>query len=310
MISKGSKVKVKATGEMGSVAKVLDGGFQVKVRKTVLDRKTGKPVVNYRGGGYRVRIEAIEVTANEIELVRECLDGSAHSQKGLETLKQMAVDPETVGHVHVIYVKEQRPVTKHWQCAVCDGRGFAPMPLKDAKGRAEPTPEQAAKLRHVGGYVKVYDAKCKAVGDCWQIPEAKRKLVRCPRECELREVVAIRRNRVFRETEYQVYETRDVIFTVGYPQWSKGVRHDSRFNEVRSEHYQCELCAKAIPSGRRCPIEGKDAKGKPHGLMVGEDCAKKFTGTVFQGEKVDRNQEIIMEREFKAGLKAKGVDVK
>jgi hypothetical protein len=69
-----------------------------------------------------------------------------------------------------------------------------------------------------------------------------------------------------------VLKTVTVEREFGIPQWAKGTRFDSRFEE----HYDtCSLCAKVIPSRRFVPVTGKFA-GVIHGMWVGEDCARKF----------------------------------
>ena len=68
---------------------------------------------------------------------------------------------------------------------------------------------------------------------------------------------------------------RDV--EVAYLQWPEGTRFDSRFGVG----CRCALCNKPI----RCavPALALDATGQPHGLWVGEDCAKTLLGVAFEG---------------------------
>lgn len=69
------------------------------------------------------------------------------------------------------------------------------------------------------------------------------------------------------------YETQ-VQVQVGIVQWPEGAKHDSRF---ASWGGRCELCGKSTKW--LAPVHGFDKDGVCHAMVVGLDCAKKFTGT-------------------------------
>lgn len=73
---------------------------------------------------------------------------------------------------------------------------------------------------------------------------------------------------------------------VGYPQFPPNTQFDSR----SWGGLHCNLCNKLILKSRRVPVHALDERGIPHGMFIGEDCARKFLDV-----KIRRDEDSIME---------------
>lgn len=287
----GAKVRIKSMGNItGTVQKVLDfDRYCVRIRRPLVNRITGKPVMSPMSQRQRFTVESHNLAEVELELSRAYLDGTANSDKGLTTLEQMDVDPETVAVVFIKYVREIHDISANWRCSCCGGSGYMRVPK--ALAEAAGLPIHAVRSWCDG----VFDLKAKLIGAVewtgaynWQ----NTGLVKCTAGCK--ELPNVRGFKA-REKVFGKYETRPVEVTVAYPQWTDGVVFDSRFREGTSVHHQCQLCAKAIPSGHLIPVEGRDSKHRAHGMYIGVDCAKKFTGYNVELEPLAGTTDVIID---------------
>lgn len=272
-IQKGAKVNLIEMSPMvqGTVTAISGMTLTVKYRETNQRRSwTGRATWT---------VHTVQVLKSQVQLALAWRDGSAHSQKGLKTLEGMGVNPESVAHVHIKYVKEIHPVDARFFCECCRGTGSITVPQRLAVAAGldlTPTTKYVSVLKKLDGTDHTD----------WQEGDWTSVSVDCPKECTLGHCYQMS----FKKDYFGVKEVRQIEFTIGYPQWSKGVKFDSRFGRG---HGQCQLCAKAIPSGLFSAIEGKDATGQAHGLWVGCDCARKFTGYNTEHEILDGTKEVM-----------------
>lgn len=182
---------------------------------------------------------------------------TAHSEKALKTFDMMNTKPADWGLTPIKWVQEMHSVPTKVKCSTCHGIG-------QAYFRAD-------------GQLWVnkvdYDKNYYGWNDEQRRMRAEGKRDRCP-TCPPRrghpsygtgEVVEIRKRKVW----------------VGYVQWEKGTKFDSRFAlHDRTNCRVCELCSKSIfgKMSGLVPVHGKGADGTIHGMWVGEDCARKFLG--------------------------------
>ena len=202
-----------------------------------------------------------------------------HSEKGFETLKAMGTKPEDWGLAEIKW--ERRPVSiEVWVlCPTCKGGGR----VGTVKGKVVPEHE-------VRGFV---DSEAKTLRACPTCPREPwtRKGRTWYSEDHLAIEDGVREHhgdpdvhRVLQapyEMNGLVRKVMTLTREVGIVQWAKGTRFDSRFasrHGAGTGHRECELCAKAVPSGRFVPVTGKGTDGVIHGAWVGEDCARKFFG--------------------------------
>jgi hypothetical protein len=72
------------------------------------------------------------------------------------------------------------------------------------------------------------------------------------------------------------FELKDV--REGRIVWPRGTRFDSRF--THTNQLSCDLCAKRIFNPfNMCPLLATDTHGTPHGIWVGDECARKLGAT-------------------------------
>ncbi len=283
----GAKVKIKSLNIQGTVQKVLPfDRYSVRIRRP-LTNHAGQPLMAYNGR-QRFTVETHNIAEIDMDLSRSYNDGTANSDRGLTTLEAMEVDPETVTMVFIKKVKEIHDVTANWLCDVCKGIGHMRVPQALADAHAVPV------VQSHGWNDSVRDLQGNELGKVsyastftWQ----NTCLVKCAGGCEKLKNV---RGFGLRAEAYGKLETRPTEVTVYYPQWTPGVKFDSRFRHGSSVHEQCHLCSKAIPSGRLVAVEGRDSKQKAHGLYIGTDCAKKFTGYNIEFEPLDGTSDIIV----------------
>ncbi|MNS51773.1 hypothetical protein D3C72_844680 [compost metagenome] len=71
-----------------------------------------------------------------------------------------------------------------------------------------------------------------------------------------------------------VYDVVEREVQVGIIQWPTGTRFDSRFGSGCT----CSLCGRLVLKSHMVAFHGADADGQVHGMMVGEDCARRLLG--------------------------------
>lgn len=198
-----------------------------------------------------------------------------HSEKGLETLAQMATAPTDWGLAEIKWVKREIEQEVWIPCPKCEGRGA----LYNHKGW-----RKASEMKQIfGEYINEWTWTAKGGGlkecDCPYLPP--RRTVRYqvwggPAKPGLDTMFY---DHFSRHDRGLVKAVRQVVRTVGIVQWHKDTKFDSRFRSRYGVNgRECELCAKSIPSGRFVPVTGKGANGVIHGAWIGEDCARKFFG--------------------------------
>jgi hypothetical protein len=294
---KGAKVKIRSMNVTGTVKKARsDGRYDVRVRRVLMGRD-GQPLKSWRGRD-QFTVETHVAHGDDLELSRAYKDGTANSEKGLKTLEMMGVDPETVTMVFIKQVKELHDVTGNWRCDTCSGCGYMRVPKKLAEEAGVPINDTIRNYNYDVYDLDGYDlGKVNYAGEyTWD----NTVYVRCASECQKMKRV---RGFAAHAEVYAHHETREIEVTVGYPQWTQGVKMDSRFRHGKSVHVQCQLCAKAIPSGNLCPVEGRDSDLQPHGLYIGLDCAKKFTGYNVEFEPLAGTTDIIIDMSILGGTK-------
>ncbi len=209
------------------------------------------------------------------------MNNIVHSDKGLETLTKMATVPSDWGLTAIKWVKKIVKCNVWVECPACEGQGL----LWTLKGQAKPLAKKAA-LASIKApencYAKAYLRAPVAIESaCPACP-----WVRGTRTGRLHfwEVAYEdgSKHQGFSETHQEqgyVKADRMIEREVGIVQWHKDTQFDSRFAyRYGSQHKECELCAKAIPSNRFVPVTGKGSNSTIHGMWVGEDCGRKFFG--------------------------------
>lgn len=212
----------------------------------------------------------------------------AHSEKGLETLRQMNTTPADWGLTPIKWEKKLYPTMVWVKCQTCDGEGS----LYTLEGNTEKlTAKLAAKALGWSDY-QVEQASA------WRMRNVKELTAHGCHVCPW-----VRPTRTGREYFWEhtyengekrqafsqchgeqgyVKELRNVEKMVGTVLWAKGTQFDSRFGDnENNKNYRadgCQLCAKPIPSQRFVPLNGKSPDGTIHGIWAGEDCARKFFG--------------------------------
>lgn len=193
---------------------------------------------------------------------------ATHSEKAMATLAGMNTAPADWQLTPIKWVEEEREVMGEVTCPTCRGHRDV---CRDADGKVIPPPV-LVEYGQPGSFDSVEKVN--------QYQLAARKQSRpsygnCP-TCRNRKgyctgrVKGLVRARVM----------------VGYPQFPKGTKFDSRF--IGGCH--CHLCNKQILKSWRVPVHGGGADGRTHGMWVGEDCARKFLDV-----KVKRAADSIME---------------
>jgi hypothetical protein len=161
------------------------------------------------------------------------------SDKVLRTLREMGTEGSAWSVPPTETQNEKRLVPTQVRCPVCEGGKYV---IKDAAGRAihrdDPNTPEARAAR---------SAMHKRGDDGT-----------CPR-CV---------NRVGRPTG-EVTELRERVVPVVYIRWPAGTLFDSRFIDG------CMACGKRNVENV-VPMVAYDAAGRPHGMWVGVDCARKF----------------------------------
>lgn len=210
----------------------------------------------------------------------------SHSQKGITTLAQMGTLATAWKQTDIKWVEELRMVKGWVTCPTCNGHKWV---LYAADGTTiVPHPQKkdfpAEYGDHDGNVMydsyayqrgcEVYEGKALAQ-EKLKNQYSRRWDGNCPK-CKVTKYRAHDFGRCLGKVPGMV--EREVM--VGYPQWKKGTKFDSRFafNTNHVGHSQCELCAKALKSmfAGTVPVEGQDENGQWHGMWVGEACVRKF----------------------------------
>lgn len=191
---------------------------------------------------------------------------SAHSDKALKTMELMGTTADRWAVPEIRWVKEERMVPGYVTCPTCNGTKWVKY---DAAGKALPVPKatggfgcprdtyyREARKEAGGGY----HGNCKTCRNT----NPRARAYGCSEGTIKGEVLA--------------------LVMVGYPQWTAGVRFDSRFRGGMS----CGLCNKTVLKSNLVPVEATGADGRVHGMWVGSDCAKKFLAV--KPEKTDAGE--------------------
>lgn len=204
-----------------------------------------------------------------------------HSEKALETFRQMNTVPADWGITDIEWKLEKRKVPTEIECPECRGKG---------QGYYDERGDFIAGKYELGEQVRG-----------WLEQREGKKVFRHYRDSELKEFCkeknfelkmcrkcgSARCSRRDWEGVYIgtgkviVLKTREVW--IGYIQWAEGTRFDSRFhnaiyNRGGSVANVCELCSKSISKSHMVPVTGKGPDGVIHGMYVGIDCGRKFIG--------------------------------
>lgn len=208
----------------------------------------------------------------------------SHSDKALATMMAMGTTPDDWHLTPIKWVEEERDVPGQVTCPLCRGTKwvrYAPgsenLPERDRPVIPIPPHNDRNALLH---YQHAAQAEARGRASFY-----KNTFGNCPK-CTVNK-------RGGKYTGGGLYTTGKVPglvrrkVLVGYPQWPKGVRFDSRFES--GSH--CHLCNKLIMKSWRVPVDATGVlDGKVHGMYVGEDCAKKFLHV-----KLKRDQDSVME---------------
>lgn len=222
----------------------------------------------YGGGWIKVPLAKITVEARAGQV-----DPRQHSEKGLETLALMGTSPSDWGLAEIKWFKKMKTIETWTPCPTCNGDGR--VGVVDGKVVDGCT----AWNRGASKTIKVCD-KCPRV-KFTKIGRIYRTKDMTPQQPSYDRHHGAAHDLGYSEMNGLVLAKFQVEVRWGVVKWHKDTRFDSRFRMkwgATSGHRECELCAKAIPSGRFVPIAAKDKNGIPHGAWVGEDCARKFFG--------------------------------
>lgn len=227
----------------------------------------------------------------------------AHTEKGIKTLSLMETEPTDWGLTPIRWVWEYRLRPVKEICPSCHGHGSANI-YPDGSLFDQRTDKEFKKIKNPGHF-ETQDFKKKhkiQYGRCPTCPQAYYNRGGERRPC------SVGTGKVIVEKKIKVL--------VGYPEWAKKTKFDSRFHDIyrghtasgKSVHSVCGLCSKSI-TGRwsgLVPVNGKGKNGVIHGMWVGADCAKKFFGIElvldadqFKNLKKSEKKNYIIHRETK-----------
>lgn len=184
---------------------------------------------------------------------------TTHSNKALDTMKLMTVDPKALKLTTIEWRKEWRMVKGEVECPSCKGLKWVRF---DAAGAIIPAP--ARETTYVYPSPRAEYEKTARAEHAAKNGKGFYTYTNCPTcRCDNR------RARMYGHSTGKVpgMVKREVM--VGYPVFPAGAKFDSRF-AVSSCH--CHLCGKNIPSNRFVPVDD----GATHAMWVGEDCASKI----------------------------------
>lgn len=189
---------------------------------------------------------------------------SRHSAKALTTLRRMRTTPSQWQLTPIEWVEEEREVQGLVRCPTCHGRKF----VRTERGEVIPpplvnTPESFG-----------YDQEARR-----EAHRANKPHGNCP-TCtkQMRGWGMVPQGKIKGTVRARVM--------VGYPQFPPATQFDSQYRGGHS----CELCNKWIVKSGRVPVHATGDDGTTHGMLVGEDCARKFLNV-----KLKRAKDAIME---------------
>jgi hypothetical protein len=209
----------------------------------------------------------------------------SHSDKALATMMAMGTTPDDWHLTPIKWVEEEREVMGQVTCPLCKGTKWVrytpeTLSLPERERTVIPPPPRVSDYRVVMDYEHAAQREARGRASSFH-----NTFGNCPK------CTVYKRGGKF--TGGGLYTTGKVPglvwkkVLVGYPQWPKGVRFDSRFES--GSH--CHLCGKLIMKSWRVPVDATGVlDGKVHGMYVGEDCAKKFLHV-----KLKRDPESVME---------------
>ena len=194
------------------------------------------------------------------------LSGAKHSDKALDTIRQMGTEPEQWVLCPIEWTKELAWVEGKVRCPDCRGNKYV---RYDEAGKLVPRPAEILERSdpeyyHRDAELRTWDHKVR-----WDAREAGHKFGNCKR------CMKEKRGWGFLPTGEipgMVQRTVDV----GRILWPPGCSFDSRFKS----NMNCGLCNKLIMKSHQIPVIAKDASGQWHGMQVGSDCVKKFLTNV------------------------------
>jgi len=206
---------------------------------------------------------------------------ASHSEKAVETLRQMGTAPGDWHLTPIKWVKELRVVVGLVTCPACDGHRWVRL---DEHGRAIPAPKVTAS--YADDYA-TYLAQSRARDEYLRLAREEENARRKFNYDALGNCQACaRKKRGYRCSSGYVRGPVEMEVMVGYPQFPPGALFDSRFRGG----CHCDLCNKLILKSGRVPVDGVGADGVAHAMWVGEDCARKFLNV-----KVKRPKDSVME---------------
>ena len=197
----------------------------------------------------------------------------SHSDKAITTIAMMGTSPEQWHLTPIDWKDEERTITGLVRCPTCRGHKFVRIRAEVADPRFPtaadviPPPLEAISTFDYDNAAR-RDAKA-SYGHYGNCPTCQTHTKRWGRVAQGKVPGPVR-----------------AIVRVGYPRFPPGTRFDSRF----FGGLHCNLCNKLILQSGRVPVDATDARGIPHGMFVGEDCAKKFLDV-----KIKRPADSIME---------------
>ncbi len=194
---------------------------------------------------------------------------TTHSDKALATFANLGTVATDWFHPAVRWVEEERMVPGWVNCPTCAGHKWVRL---DGAGKVLPLPTKPVFKKSTYSYVgqeewdnyfrAARDEHAKRMG--WQNAGFNGN---CP-DCRTQ------------KRGWGLISTGSVKglvkarVMVGYIVWPKDAKCGHTHHT--SNQVQCQVCGKAIPSGRRVPL-AHEKDGKAFWLFAGEDCAKKFS---------------------------------
>lgn len=198
-----------------------------------------------------------------------------HSDKALETLRQMGTQPGEWHLTPIEWVEEEREVPGDVRCPECDGGKWV---VYDENGDAGTVPKLVTGTGDYSARIESQRAR-----DDYQRQARRSSPGSHYGNC--RRCRGTRPGRFYNIPKGTVRGRVLAKVMVGYPIFPAGARFDSRFSDNGN---CCELCDKLIQKSGRVPV---NTDGNPaHAMWVGEDCARKFLDV-----KIKRAANAVME---------------
>lgn len=225
----------------------------------------------------------------------------SHSEKGLETIRQMNTLPEQWALTPIKWVEETRMVMVEDTCPTCRGHRSV---LYNEAGAMLPVPEWPKSPTWIEGQEDNEENNKE-----WELAWERYRAEQARHNHHMAEIKRLHggyaapgncpsciRKRGWRTGKALVPAPRKVM--VGYPQWLPGIRFDSRFEQNNvTGRYCCGLCSKTIKESNLVPVQATGADGQAHGMWIGCDCAMK----IFRAE-LKKKKDFFLDRELSVTL--------